>query len=148
MAKEAPTMFSNYFTATVWALLGRSGKSSLSRRVAPLFRPQVEPLETRELLSASGASTGSLTAGQQFTWDEEVFINHPYHPTPDSGVTIGVGYDVRERSSASIIADLTAAGVGQATAKKVAGAAGLTGSKADDFVRDNTTLTISRPQAT
>ena len=88
-----------------------------------------------------------LTPGQQFTWGQEGgFIAVPYHPSPDSGVTIGVGYDMSQRSAAGIVSDLAAAGVNMNTAAKLSQAAGLTGTAADTFVRNNGTLTITPAQ--
>ncbi|MCY2987267.1 MAG: pesticin C-terminus-like muramidase [Planctomycetota bacterium] len=92
------------------------------------------------------AAQVALTAGQQFTFGQEGFRAAPYHPTSGSGVTIGVGYDMSQRSATSIVNDLVAAGVDKNTAQKLAKAAGLTGSAADVFVRQNLGLTITEAQ--
>jgi hypothetical protein len=89
-------------------------------------------------------SNSMCTRGQQFTYNQEGgFCAAPYHPTSASGVTIGVGYDMSQRSAASIVSDLVAAGVDKNTATKLSQAAGLTGTAADAFVRNNGTLTIT-----
>ena len=51
--------------------------------------------------------------GQQLTFDQEGDRLAPYHPTAGSGVTIGVGYDMSQRTRSGIIADLTGAGRSQ-----------------------------------
>jgi hypothetical protein len=55
----------------------------------------------------------------------------------ESGVTLGRGYDMGNRSSAAVEADLVAAGVGSAKAKEFAKGAGKKGQKAKTFVKDN-----------
>ena len=88
-----------------------------------------------------------LTQGQQFTFNQEGgFRAAPYHPSSDSGVTIAVGYDMKERSAASIVSDLVAAGVDRNTATILSQAAGLTGTTADQFVRNNQSLTMTPAQ--
>lgn len=63
--------------------------------------------------------------------------NHLHWPTGSSGVTLGAGYDMRERTEARVSADLVAVGVAKDVADKVAKGAGLTGKAAKKFCDDN-----------
>ena len=78
----------------------------------------------------------------QLTFDAEglekrgpFFSRKAHVPGAFSGVTIGRGYDMGSRSASEIIADLTAAGIDQATAERFSEARGLKGSKAKIFVK-------------
>jgi hypothetical protein len=63
------------------------------------------------------------------------FHSRVFHvPTASSGLTIGRGYDMKEKSKEKIAADLTAVGVSAADAQKISGAAGLAGQAARNFV--------------
>ncbi len=76
------------------------------------------------------------------TWEAEGMEGGPYHsrklhvPTGSSGLTLGRGYDMKERSSASIAQDLVDAGVSPDTAALISQAAGLTGAAARQFIQD------------
>lgn len=61
----------------------------------------------------------------------------PHVPTDSSGVTIGRGYDMKTKSKDKIISDLTKSGVDKKTAEKLAGAAGLSGKEAKDYITKN-----------
>jgi hypothetical protein len=63
--------------------------------------------------------------------------NHLYWPQGASGVTLGAGYDMKERSSAGILADMKAIGLPDATAKIVSQAAGLHDSEAQKFAQNH-----------
>jgi hypothetical protein len=69
-----------------------------------------------------------------------------HHPTDGSGVTIGAGYDMKQRTEEEIIEDLTAAGISQETARIIAQAAGLSGGEAKKFVADNAKIKITKEQ--
>ncbi|MCB9550601.1 MAG: LysM peptidoglycan-binding domain-containing protein [Myxococcales bacterium] len=69
-----------------------------------------------------------------------------HHPTAGSGVTIGRGYDMKERSAAEILRHMEAAGVDAATATTLSGAAGLSGAAADRFCRDHRDIQITHDQ--
>lgn len=88
----------------------------------------------------------NLTVDQgQVTFDSEgndnpksAFFSRQLHwPGGASGVTLGRGYDMHERSSAAVTSDLTESGVDAATAKKIAEGAGLSSAEAKDFVSEN-----------
>lgn len=63
--------------------------------------------------------------------------NRLHWPQGASGVTLGPGYDMRERSAATIKADLMQVGVQQAAAETVSAAATLRDSAASNFVKRN-----------
>ena len=77
---------------------------------------------------------------------------HLYWPYGASGVTLGAGYDMKDRDAASIIADMRRISLPAATAQAVSAAAGLT-SKTDptakQFAADNHDLvSLSHRQET
>lgn len=55
----------------------------------------------------------------------------------NSGVTIGRGFDLGDRSKQEIITELRRAGIPNDQASKIAGAAGLKGCLAGDYVKNN-----------
>ena len=77
------------------------------------------------------------------TWDSEGTEGGRFHsrvlcvPSDSSGLTIGRGYDMKERQPASIAADLTAAGAAAADAAKISQAAHLSGAAAKKFIVDH-----------
>lgn len=77
------------------------------------------------------------------TWDSEGMEGGRFHsrklhvPTDSSGLTIGRGYDMKERSADEIVEHLTACEVSADDAAKIAEAAGLSGQQARNFIRDN-----------
>jgi hypothetical protein len=88
-------------------------------------------------------SMSTSAAGLRFIYEHEAqknVSNHLHWPGGASGVTLGPGYDMKERSAKTIKADLRAIGVDPKTADEVAGAAGLTASSsptASEFVGEN-----------
>ena len=70
-----------------------------------------------------------------------------HHPSLDSGVTIGAGYDMKMRSAAQVVADLSAVGVELMAAMQAANGAGLPGKDAGLFVDGHKrliTLTVAQ----
>jgi GH24 family phage-related lysozyme (muramidase)/LysM repeat protein len=98
---------------------------------------------------ASGASTGRLSEnGAKFIFDHEAQrgVSDKLHwPGGASGVTLGPGYDMKGRTSAEIVRDLTAVGVNANTAKAISAAAGLQGSAARNFANNNAGLVTLTP---
>ncbi|MDH6151988.1 GH24 family phage-related lysozyme (muramidase) [Paraburkholderia sp. WSM4179] len=66
--------------------------------------------------------------------------NHLHWPGGASGVTLGAGYDMKERSASSIAFDMKSIGLPDATAQAIANGAGLQGSAAHTFVNANLSL--------
>lgn len=87
------------------------------------------------------------------TWEVEGNEGGPYHsrklhvPSATSGLTLGRGYDMKNRSAAKINQDLTASGVPAADAAKIAQAAGLAGDAAKKFITTQqlSSFEISKP---
>ncbi len=63
--------------------------------------------------------------------------NRLHHPSMGSGVTIGPGYDMKDRSRDEVMRHLMAVRVSAEAASQAAAGAGLSGQKARNFVRDN-----------
>ncbi len=66
--------------------------------------------------------------------------NHLHHPSAGSGVTIGPGYDMKDRTADDVATDLGLINVPPAVAAKAAQGATLSGDAADRFVAANKTL--------
>jgi hypothetical protein len=79
----------------------------------------------------------------QVTFDSEGQEGGKYHsrvlhvPGDSSGLTIGRGYDMRSKLAATIVSDLTAAGVSLEDAKTLSAAAGLSGADAKKYIADH-----------
>lgn len=77
----------------------------------------------------------------QLTFDSEGQEDGPYHsrvphmPSDVSGVTIGRGYDMKERKKDEVFNDLTAAGLTGQVAVAYSKGAGLQGQEARNFIR-------------
>jgi hypothetical protein len=67
------------------------------------------------------------------------------HPSTSSGVTLGHGYDMKERSADRIEAELIAAGVDKKVAVAYRSAAGKSGKKADAWVNKNASIAALTP---
>jgi GH24 family phage-related lysozyme (muramidase) len=96
------------------------------------------------------ASMSTSRMGRRFIYSHEAqagVSNHLYHPSAGSGVTIGAGYDMKDRSAETVQRDLETVGVPTPAAKEAAQGAGKTGADADNFVRDHRqTLNLSPQQ--
>ena len=85
--------------------------------------------------------TNVSVAKGQFTFDEEGKEGGRLHsrklhvPTKESGLTIGRGYDMKERSKKGIETDLRKAGMDKGKAKLHSSAAGLSGKAAKKFIK-------------
>jgi hypothetical protein len=71
----------------------------------------------------------------------------PHVPGRTSGVTVGPGYDMKNRDRDWVVADLTAVGISRARAEKYAQGAGLSGDMARRFVDDHTDAALARAAA-
>lgn len=82
----------------------------------------------------------------RLTWEAEGQEGGRYHsrilhvPSASSGLTLGRGYDLRERSRTEVTRHLAAAGLPGSTASLIAGAVRLTGAAAEQFIIDNDLL--------
>lgn len=114
------------------------------------LKPTVDPARDRAADQPMPAGDARPVAGMQISLFGRLFIvkeetwagvsNHLHHPSEGSGVTIGPGYDMKDRSAAEISADLQAIKVLPAAANAAAAGAGLSGAAADKFAKDNQAL--------
>lgn len=96
----------------------------------------------------SDADDFQVEAGQ-LTFDAEgmeqrgrYFSRNPHVPTDSSGVTLGRGYDMRDKTPAMIQADLLACGLSTAAAAQFAKSAGLSGAAGKAFIVQNNLSTF------
>lgn len=88
-------------------------------------------------------------SGLQFIFNHEALrgvSNRLHWPGGASGVTLGPGYDMKERTSIAIAEDMKAIGVPESVALKISGAAGLSGNAAKAFAEDCRSLVNLTPQ--
>jgi len=81
--------------------------------------------------------------GAEFIFTREAcpgISNRLHWPGGGSGVTLGPGYDMKERTSSEIEKDLVGIGVDLAAAQAIGKAAGLKGAAAQTFASDNKDL--------
>ncbi len=86
---------------------------------------------------AKAPDHGLLTWGAEGTEGGRFHSRVLQFPPGASGLTLGRGYDFKERSAGDIEADLVAAGVDAENAKTLGKATGLTGAARQKFVKDN-----------
>lgn len=97
---------------------------------------------------ATNTDDFQVEAGQ-LTFDAEgmeqpgrYFSRNPHVPTDSSGVTLGRGYDMRDKTPAMIQADLLACGLDTTAATLFAKAAGLSGAAGKSFITQNNLSTF------
>jgi LysM repeat protein len=106
-------------------------------------------------VESAGVDDPFIVASGQLTFDAEgmetegpYFSRKPHVPGSTSGVTIGRGYDMKERSQHEVVEDLCAAGVPVDTATQLSQCRGLSGAQAENFLDDKgyEEITISPAQ--
>ena len=82
------------------------------------------------------------------TYNQEIGPNStkPHHPTPTSGVTIGLGYDMKEKTANEIKDTLMEVGVEEDVAMTLSQAAGLSGKEATAFTKENKKIQLTDEQ--
>ena len=111
-----------------------------------------DPIRANPMQSMPSRSPHGLCIsekGLRFIYTHEALkdlSNYLHWPTGASGVTLGPGYDMKERSKNSIKNNLKAIGVAPSVADEVAEAAGLEGSEAKSFVKKHSDLVNLSPQ--
>lgn len=140
-----------------WTALDAAGKPKASHKATTLLDIIISALGRPAILAAQLAKYITPTTqasqpvaqfrtskkGYSFIYTAEAYpgiSNYLHWPGGSSGVTLGPGYDMKERTEAGIIADLTAIGVDRAKASKVAKGARLTNKIAQDFATNNRKL--------
>ncbi|HQC98557.1 MAG TPA: hypothetical protein PK306_22905 [Aquabacterium sp.] len=95
------------------------------------------------MATSSFLATATTPSVGLVTWNSEGTEGGTFHsrklhvPTDGSGLTLGRGYDMKEREPAGILEDLSACDVLLADAKTLSKAAKLSGQAAKDFVVTN-----------
>ena len=119
--------------------------------VPPTIRQPVAPAMKRAKSGPMPPGIATPVGGMRMSPKGRLFIirhegqhgvsNHLHHPSFGSGVTLGPGYDMKDRSRAQVAGDLKSVfGVDPAVAGRVAEGAGLQGNAAAAFVRKNKQL--------
>lgn len=90
-----------------------------------------------------------LDAARSLTREQEGLQSRPYHPAPGSGVSIGFGYDMRERTPERVWEDLVAVepAIDTEWVLALSQAAGLTGDAAQAFVDEHGVIFLTFEQA-
>ena len=86
----------------------------------------------------------------QVTFDSEgndypnsrYFSRKPHVPSSNSGVTLGRGYDLKEKKSSKVLSDLRSVGIDFKIAKTFSRAVGLKGLNAKNFIKVSHYFTI------
>ena len=88
-----------------------------------------------------------MTMGK-FTYEQEIGPDSTklHHPTKTSGVTIGAGYDMKEKSQDTILEDMSSVEIPQDKTERLSLASGLSGKEATNFVKENSDLEITPEQ--
>ena len=81
----------------------------------------------------------------EFTFKQEIGSKskQPHVPSINSGVTIGPGYDMKEKSKEQVINDLTTSGVSEDKAIKLSEGVQLSGESAINFANKNKNIKVS-----
>lgn len=101
-------------------------------------------------VSRPGSALGTSGQGLNFIYGHEALAgvsNRLHWPRGASGVTLGPGYDMKERTAASVMADMQAIGLQASIAQQISKGAGLVNQAAAEFAETHKTLvTLSRMQ--
>jgi hypothetical protein len=132
---------------SLWPFVAKENPTLQPTKIGPATKikvpASVEVPKAADQLTGDPSSTTSI---MNKTWDVErnpksaEASRIPTVPTDSSGVTLGRGYDMKERSAKQIEKELKTAGVDLALAEKYGGAAGKTGEGARKWIKDNKPL--------
>ena len=120
-------------------VLARSGVSSA---------PPASPAGRHGTAATPAAASASVPAPRHYDLATVIFgfeaqagvSNHLHWPNGSSGVTLGPGYDLKERTKAGVVTDLVAIGLKKTVAEAVADGCGLQADKAHAFATTNKAL--------
>ncbi len=113
-----------------------------SRAIAPNWRPRdIGPLHVREgQIAFDAEGKDYLTAVEPFKQPESASMKYfsriLYWPGRGSGVTLGRGYDMKNRTPGQILTELRQAGIEEYKAVICSKASGLSEKNATDFVQN------------
>lgn len=112
------------------------------------YAKEVAPTSSATIYDYIAKGRGQLTLSLEGNNNPQsnFFSRRASQPSPESGVTIGRGYDLRFRSSEEIYGDLIAAKVSEQDALILSEAAGLKGQAAKKFVSRSDLPTLSEVQ--
>jgi Putative peptidoglycan binding domain len=119
---------------------------NLSNMIAKFGRQVAQPAEIAQKQPAVVGETENINSlhlspnGKRFIVRHECLdgvSNFLHWPKGESGVTIGPGYDMKERSETQIAAHMVQIGVDPTTAQAISKASKLKYSKAEQFADDN-----------
>lgn len=136
--KSKSTSASSPLLNGLMAILG--GKVIQAAVITKYFMPPSQASRPASLLRIS-------ERGLLFIYTSEAkrgASNHLHWPGGSSGVTLGPGYDMKERAEPEIITDMQAIGVDIVAAKKIAEGSGLVALKAKQFSDNNRNLVSLR----
>jgi hypothetical protein len=107
------------------------------------------PRSTTTSLPPPVGEAAILESARSLTREQEGLAVRPYHPAPESGVSIGHGYDMRERTTERVRADLSSVepAIRPEWITALSSAAGITGDEAQAFVDDHGVIFLTLDQA-
>lgn len=107
------------------------------------------PTTTTTIPPPPATAAGVLESARDLTRAQEGLAVRPYHPAGPSGVSIGYGYDMRERTAQRVATDLASVAppIQPEWIDALAEAAGLTGDDAAAFVADHGVIFLTLDQA-
>ncbi len=127
---------------SLWPFVAKENPTLKPNKIGPATKIKVPA--SVEVPKAAERLQGDPSSGvTKQTWNVEGDAGNPaktlspHVPTDSSGVTLGKGYDMKERSATQIETQLKAAGIDAALAKKCGGAAKKVGEGARKWVKDN-----------
>ena len=154
-ASSAGPSLANRLGSAAWQVEGNvqrwlAGPLTGPGAVPAPIRKAVGPAVTRAETAAMPAGEVRSVDGMRMSLQGRRFIirhegqrgvsNRLHHPTMGSGVTIGPGYDMKDRTPAEVAGHLRLIGVEPTIAAQAAQGAGKQGQAARQFVHDNKNL--------
>ena len=127
------------FLAYLWHQATRNEETCLAQTV-PVIRPTPGHRQNRHVLPARLRHRFKDAVFIERHEEQRGVSNHLHWPGGASGVTLGPGYDMRDRSRAEVEQKLRDIGINSSLVSRVAAGAGLRGEAARKFARDNKNL--------
>lgn len=109
-------------------------------------------VQAEKAIASMETASGFMVPNGQLTFDSEgneggtFHSRTPHVPSSVSGVTLGRGYDMKEKPGSQIVSDLMAAGLSQTSASAYSPASTLFGPAAETFIAQNQLEEISPAQ--
>lgn len=118
-------------------IVGRKTWAALGKKVhTPVYAPPLNGILGRQYVTGMSLSESGIKALFKLESQRKV-SNHLHWPQGASGVTLGAGYDMRERTQEEVKNKLLSIGIDAVTASKAAEGVKKTGQDAKDFVKLN-----------